>query len=336
MLDLMLLEIELMKGGSGSGNFGHAGIQGHEGGSAPSGGGEGFVRHRPDRDGLLRFSGITPEGKVVKCSGMRSSDGTILVSIGEGSTRLRENAFDRETLTVNQGVPFAYPDALRAGMNPREYGIMEGTKLPFDPFDSRHYVEDPEEKKKLRGIPKDVQDLYHGEYQMPGGISASLVKGNPKITFAEKESAVHYATPEGYRELNGKLRDGVGPQSADDHIRNLDGAISRSSLAKNAILYRGIEDFDTIPTPGSILYDKGYVSTSLHAEVSTEFAGGKGVTLRISAKAGQKGLYLEPHVQDQEFEVLLPRGTRLRLGRMYSLPDGSRFLEAEYTDEGEE
>lgn len=104
----------------------------------------------------------------------------------------------------------------------------------------------------------------------------------------------------------------------------IDAALNRSRFQRDTILYRGLNTnkLDSIQ-PGDILHDKGFVSTSTYRPVAEGFAEGvlafqeggqNAVLVRILAKKGQKGGFIDPYVDGgANAEVLLPRGSRFRI-----------------------
>lgn len=96
----------------------------------------------------------------------------------------------------------------------------------------------------------------------------------------------------------------------------LDGAIRKGALPRDAVLYRGIgmsrEGITGELTPGGVIRDLGYSSTSIDRGVASEFAAGKpGATvLEIEAPRGTPAAFVPADGGLKEAEVLLPRGTR--------------------------
>ena len=121
-----------------------------------------------------------------------------------------------------------------------------------------------------------------------------------------------------FLDLNAKLRgggDGGGMAKA------LDSAISKSTLPTGTKLYRGMRTEDAVKllggrevTKGQIVEDKSFMSTGKDKDFVSNFYGSGGVMFEISTSEGQKGLPMDDLSDNKsENEVLLPRGTKLRI-----------------------
>jgi hypothetical protein len=130
------------------------------------------------------------------------------------------------------------------------------------------------------------------------------------ITTYQSAFGVHQA-------INGDLRAG---KTDVMHVSNLDAAIGSSSLSADTPLHRGVQfktakeqqKFMAQLEPGAVVSDAGYMSTTLDESTASQFAGfgtRPAVTFNINAPAGTNFLYLG----DREHELLLPRGTKLRV-----------------------
>jgi len=130
--------------------------------------------------------------------------------------------------------------------------------------------------------------------------------------------SVDYYIGKGYIQINETLRRNENPTNElQQHIQVLDGFTSSATLQDNVILYRGIKEGHEIANrfgtlQGSVIDDKGFVSTTLDELEGMNFAGARhqfGVIMEIQASAGTKcGM-----VGTEEYEVLLPRGSRFEV-----------------------
>jgi len=126
----------------------------------------------------------------------------------------------------------------------------------------------------------------------------------------------------GYDVLNKKLRgdvkglDSTSASRADRIDTALSSAFRKAAIPADVVVWRGAKTLSESITPGSILKDSGYVSTSLARRTATIFTETitynqpSGVLFKINIKKGSPALVLGklskyPH----EGEVLLPKGT---------------------------
>lgn len=103
------------------------------------------------------------------------------------------------------------------------------------------------------------------------------------------------------------------PQSAEyrELVAGLDSALTRNTLGRNTILYRGIQARFS-GNVGDTFRKDGFTSCSFDQSIENTFAGG--TIFRIKASSGQMGLALESVSQyAEEHEFLLPRNTKFRV-----------------------
>ena len=102
-------------------------------------------------------------------------------------------------------------------------------------------------------------------------------------------------------------------------LKALDGAISKGSLPRDTVLYRGVGEGRAGITgalePGGVIRDRGYASTSIDRATAEEFAKGKpGATLfEIEAPRGTHAAFVPGDGSLQEAELLLERGTKFHV-----------------------
>lgn len=157
------------------------------------------------------------------------------------------------------------------------------------------------------------------------------VPSDKEITAPNEISAIDNYTGGGYEDINGVLRHGPGHkftymdlEEADRHTKGLDSVFSKlPPLKRNVEVKRGIVNADAVFGPvggriGKIFSDKGYVSTTYHANdrygSANRSADGK-ADISIIMPQGSKGFQPAKHGQfgDAEGEVLLPRGSRFKI-----------------------
>jgi SPP1 gp7 family putative phage head morphogenesis protein len=151
-----------------------------------------------------------------------------------------------------------------------------------------------------------------------------------KTATQDEIDALTYYKSAGYTNINQYLRDGTKrtfyygpdftPTTADELVPFMDSALSRAKLPTDAQVKRGMRLSPdeakrwAALRPGSVIEDKGFVSTTYDEDVFNQFAGhGEGgVHVTIYAPKGANGLYIDEisdRVASQEAEILFPRDT---------------------------
>jgi hypothetical protein len=147
--------------------------------------------------------------------------------------------------------------------------------------------------------------------------------GNVAMTGTEAKAVLDYQSSSGF--LNGKLRsDQPLGASATEGVKNLDSAFSKCPpLAEDITTYRGLPGGIKLKLVeggvGTVIQDKGYVSTSKNKHTAESF--GNGSYLYITSPKGTKVLDLNATLKQKslhkgEHEVLLPRGTRFKVTKI--------------------
>lgn len=154
-----------------------------------------------------------------------------------------------------------------------------------------------------------------------------------------------------YTEINGGLRKNNGdvskitqgwdPKSTRDRIHAMDKGIAKAPpLEEPIVVYRGrlpngiLDGFVAGNEKGLVgkeFVDHGYQSTSLKRGVGKAFKGSSKYPPsvgKITVPKGSKVAYLESGYEMGEAEVLLPRGTKLRVTKVYK-QDGTLYADAE-------
>lgn len=99
-------------------------------------------------------------------------------------------------------------------------------------------------------------------------------------------------------------------QLVTDRLDDLD-ALASSTMQRDVTLFRGLKGDLGDLSPGDLIRDEGFMSTTLVRNVAAKFAKGRGDTiLRINARAGQRVVNIGGK---WESELVLPRGTTIRI-----------------------
>jgi hypothetical protein len=157
----------------------------------------------------------------------------------------------------------------------------------------------------------------------------------------EKKALRYYKSDKGYTAINADLRAGKANRQAEV----LDGALARHSLSQDTALYRGIRDLGGLGIPtghaavGYTHHDRAFQSTSLDRKVAAGFAGRgaadptkHNAVLRIVARKGAHvgGVGTDPdHKFGHEKEVLIGRGSSVKITKYHGLVDGKHLYDAE-------
>jgi len=120
-----------------------------------------------------------------------------------------------------------------------------------------------------------------------------------------------------------------GQPSIEEHIANLDSALSKATLPEDMELWRGVRSsvWNQVQDlqPGDIWEHVPYASTSTSQSAASGFTIGP--KLKIAAAKGTPGLYLAPISQHpDEHEVLLPRGMKFKVK---AIDQGNKLIELE-------
>lgn len=174
-------------------------------------------------------------------------------------------------------------------------------------------------------------------------LSSSAV--GTALTANERKSLEDWVIRDGER-MAIYLRSGREPALSDggrleEASKHMDSAIQKSVVVEPTVVYRGVEGPGAERYQvGAVVRDKSYVSTTRDIEIAADFAGwGSGPIIRVTLQPGQRAIYVSPFVPRKyhgqaadfadEHEVLLPRGTALRVTRRSVDQDGATWLDAE-------
>lgn len=153
--------------------------------------------------------------------------------------------------------------------------------------------------------------------------------------------------------INGYMREGdsyfdkFGSSSGNlskitkENAGNIKSALSKGEISKNIVVYRGMSS-DVIQRSGikkgSIVSDKGFMSTTFDKVMAKEYAGNKytgdkGAVVKIKVKKGTKGQYITKTVNGYSggsgSEVLLQHGTKMKVTKIKKGKDGVTNVEME-------
>lgn len=142
----------------------------------------------------------------------------------------------------------------------------------------------------------------------------SVEKWRDNITSAELDATIEY-TGSAYTSINNALRKDTGYYK--DTINEIDKSISKFNLKQDIIVYRGVSsaafDGGVIPEVGTILQDKGFMSTTVRKSVASDFD--KGYILKINVPKGKgRGAYVKSISNyPNEHEFLMKRSSKLKV-----------------------
>src|ERR1035437_1117581 len=146
------------------------------------------------------------------------------------------------------------------------------------------------------------------------------------LSMVETRALTDY-TYTAYSQINRTLRGAallaaVPPKETAKQIKAIDSAMSHSRLPVMTVL-RGVGGFDSfsrdevLKAPGTVVRDKGFLSTSKSAGFSSSL---NNYRLVIDVPEGTHGIDLSSTINRAEAEVLLDRGLGLRVDSVTSRP----------------
>lgn len=162
------------------------------------------------------------------------------------------------------------------------------------------------------------------------------------LTEEERAGLLDYQSV-GYSEINEYLRGQRGSitESGKKSLEGVDSAV-RHPIPEDIIVYRGCAPdwvleqtgaTDPQRLEGLVVHDNGFMSTSLARIVSEKFISGKDdqFLFRIRVPQGTRAAFMghgfSPVLGPLEVEVLLPRGTKLRIIETKRISLGPRFAD---------
>lgn len=147
------------------------------------------------------------------------------------------------------------------------------------------------------------------------------------LSAGEQNSVIDYTTSQ-FEGINGHL---LGKNDATPEMRktisNVDSALGKSTVNVDTVAYRGISkdgysymQSNGMLDKGAVFTHKNYMSTTTDRKVADTFArGAKGTkadphnVMQVKVPKGSKGLYLGKNSNINESELLLNRGTKVRV-----------------------
>lgn len=196
------------------------------------------------------------------------------------------------------------------------------------------------ENLDIDGVSK-LQILYHKVYEkmlafdelfkvdgfevaldvaMAEELGKNLNNFTEKPTQAEIEALRTYSGI-AYRAINMALRRGTDAGQYAQTILDLDSVFQKCTLNEDVLLQRGVDGValgqlwsmvtrDPKSVIGAVVEDKGFMSTSINA--GSRFSGE--CVFQIKAPKGTRAVYMAEWSKfRREYEVLLPRGTKLKI-----------------------
>lgn len=187
----------------------------------------------------------------------------------------------------------------------------------------------------VRSALPDISDLDGIHPKHPGGDldawSDAVAARHPTLEADEVRNIYRYTTDEGYREMNGYLRD-PSAYSADDAVRiqrEVDSAVSGMTKlpAHGDTTYRGtyfpphvLEQWQQV---GDHVSDRAFWSTSTEAGVADEFRIRNGGNAFVVVE-GRSGVDVQPLSHyGHEAEILMPPGTVFEVREARQIGDGA-------------
>ena len=213
-------------------------------------------------------------------------------------------------------------DELRRALDNRE-AVQAGTYDPF--FKSR-------EGARVKYSPDQPRDDLGRFGEGDGGGDAANTSQSSPITPRE-DAAIDAYVNDDNATVNYSLRNGsaawdeLGEGTVQDVVDGIDSALAKSTLDGDTTLYRGEGMHENLSAGATTPADAGYLSTSTSPTTGQGFGGDQYV---ISAPAGTHALNLG----GEEYEVLLPRDTVLRIDTAVTQPDGSTHYTAHIEPKG--
>lgn len=346
-------------GGEGSGNWGHEGVEGQFGGSAPGGGNHNRMTDK--NGGYTSFSKekkrfATPH-KVTRDELDKCPDGS-KVCFEQDGKRVTYQKDKDGTFTSNSPGAISVLSASEISSKLSEYGTDASIYTPDSASPNYSIKRELYAEERKSAAPRtETKEM----------VDSILRRKTEKIWQEAddftKDSLYSY-TGNGYHEINSRLREGTVDSSEyiKKRVDAITDSISKSKLEKDMWLTRGMsdtgaasflgisleavigtEDFDFNSLVGKTVSDEGFMSCG-----STQGAGMKNyVNYNIYCPAGTEALYAEPFSNfgmgkgrnwngtdkqedfSGEFETILQRGTKCRITKINKDKSGYVNVEME-------
>lgn len=346
-----IADVENYDGGPGSGNWGHQGVEGQVGGSAPGGG-----AHNRLTDESGKFTSFAKNKKKFATPHKTSAEELGAASPGTkvkagGMTWVKENDWDSFTCEETGEFCDYYDLAEQWSDTDVKLLVPDSDNHNFQKIKSMEVQTITEERRKNAANPateQEADDLYRDQ-------SGKVWQ---KLSADQKDALVAY-TSNAYQDINGRLRgeEDFGENTVEQ-IENITSAISQSRLQQDSWFQRGVREKAVaamfgLPN-GSINSeniqsligmtgkDNGFMSCG--STSNTGFTQ-KNVQLKIFAPAGTKALYAEPFSEcgqgyqrswdgkkkqtsfSYELETIIQRGSSFQCTNAKANRDGSYELE---------
>ncbi|KKN18321.1 hypothetical protein LCGC14_0956860 [marine sediment metagenome] len=286
----------VIKGGPGSGHFGHAGNPPHRGGSVSSG---------------TAVSVVT--GKTA----------ALRQRIASGKVKVGDKLFMDEPYGATQGdveitkVTVVDKDTYyQATDSSGEWTWLHGE-------DIKKYSKPSNVKSIVPKTPPKVDGYATYNLSTAHVFDEYYQDWHDNLDDTERRGLQNY-TSNTYHEMSDYLRKGEEPWGDTKvQVRALSEALDRSRIPENVMTYRGIseETFEKLMVigEGGIYTDKGFISTSINKQFGT---GWKLAYIEIKVPKGIRGASIAQESNHSiEAELLLQRGTQFRIESINYDPD---------------
>jgi hypothetical protein len=148
------------------------------------------------------------------------------------------------------------------------------------------------------------------------------------ITADERQALADYVGPE-YAFINAYSRNPSGPEKDyyEAKAKKVDSLIAKQvPLKGEEIVYRGMNPPKELAkqlVKGAIIEDKGFMSTTIDRDVAKNFGS---TTMTIRVPKGYQAVKIQDYIKgttaDNERELLLPRGTKLKITNVHQTAGG--------------
>jgi hypothetical protein len=171
---------------------------------------------------------------------------------------------------------------------------------------------------------KDLSDKEYRDWQNKETDSAHL-------SIDERAAMTTYSGSH-YSDINSALRAGKRPSDWLGGVADrLDFAIAKGRAPRDLVVYRGMTSNEQTVglKKGSVFRDKAFMSTSASPKVASGFSYNGGVVFHIKIPKGAISIPMTKNGHyEQEREILLPRGTSLRVNSVRKDANGVTHVRA--------
>lgn len=234
-------------------------------------------------------------------------------------------------ITIEQLKAEKAQEALKGLVGPEKYAHLAGGKLVEEQIPASFWT-----VAEHLGGEEDLS-AYHKHAKNQAKLWRETLLSQ------QAEALTNYQGSE-YSLFNDPLRSSKVDSYSAEQIRRLTAALATApELKQDMYLWRAFDYSPLAKDPaaflaksGRMLYDQGFVSTSVSPEKARSFASGNAgstVFMRIKVSKGQRTPYLNRHSYDDdsyEYEHLLQRDAIFKVNRIMKTSDGITILDVEY------